>query len=167
MMKQPDEHGRYPLSSKEYESLRTLFGAINALNMTGLQDRLELVEFAHEDLSVAKRLMQGVSAGLLGTVPLNKLLIIQKELRDTVCELRIRPIAQDKKTGCVYVDQSAIARLADRAIQMDCVMCEKTAKEAKKCQLFRDLNACFPYDLDKPDDVLCPFAGVSTVRMED
>lgn len=167
MKRQPDENGRYPLSSREYEALRTLFGAINALNTDALNDRLELVDFSHEDLSVARRLMQGVSTGLLGTVPLNKLLVIKKELRDTVCELRIRPVTGDKQTDCVYVDQNALARLADRAIQMDCLLCEKSAQEGRRCPLFRDLNACFPYELDHPGDATCPFAGVSSVKMED
>lgn len=168
MKRQPDENGRYPLSTREYEALRTLFGGMNALNTDALHDRLELIgDHAEEDIRTAVGMMRDVCDRLMGTIPVNKLAIIRRELRDTICELRIRPVVADKRNGCVYIDQEAVARLANRAIHMDCMLCEKTIKEGKKCPLYRDLNACFPYELDEPGDTHCPFAGVSWVKMEE
>ena len=167
MRYEADEDGRYPLSSREYEALRTLFGAVNALDTENLKNRCKLIKNGWRNLRLAQTLLKRLMEQILTTVPLKKLVSIQKELRYTVCEIKIRPPVEDKNCGTVYVKQEAMVRLADRAINMDCCVCEKSAKECKRCQLFQDLNACFPYELWEPEDTLCPFAGVTSLRLEE
>ena len=54
MHQRPDEDGRYPLSMKEYTALRTLFGAVNALDSDTLKERCKLFPGGWRDLPCAK-----------------------------------------------------------------------------------------------------------------
>lgn len=161
-----DADGRYPLSTREYEALRTLFGAVNAMALDMLKDRCDLNPGDWEKLQEARDSAQQVLNNILRTIPLKKLMSISTELRNTICELRIKPPVS-ASNGSIYIDQAAMVRMAERAIAMDCVICEKTREEGKRCPLYRDINDCFPYELMEPDDALCPFAGISRLRLED
>ena len=161
-----DEDGRYPLSTREYDALRTLFGAVNAMALDMLKDRCDLHPGDWEKLQEAKDVTQGVLNNILRTIPLKKLVAISTELKNTICELKIKPPVT-KANGMIYIDQAAMVRMAERAICLDCAICEKTREEGKRCALFRDINACFPYELLEPDDALCPFAGVTRLQLED
>lgn len=167
MIRKPDEDGRYPLSMREYEALRTIFGCVNALDddHETLKARCKLFKGGWRDLrmlaAVSKRLMEK----LLCTVPRKKLLTIQRELQHTICEVKIKPIAAPHRENMVCVSEDAMIRVCNRAMQDNCYLCDKTHKEAKRsCELYRDVQACFPYDFNESTD--CPFAGMSGLRTE-
>lgn len=167
MINQPDSDGRYPLSGREYGALKTMFGAVNALDTEELDSRCKLQPNSLRDIHAAKALLQKSLFNLLDTVPLKKLGAIRKELQNTYCILKTKPVGGGASDHTVYVDQKALIRLMERAISMDCFLCEKSVKEGRKCPLYRDLSACFPYNLDDSGDVLCPFAGVSSLQLEE
>ena len=166
MISKPDADGRYPLSGREYGALKTIIAAVNSLETDELNSRCELCENALGDLNTAKYLLRKTMDALLETVPVKKLIAIRKEMGNTFCVLRTNPIG-DVTNRTVYVDQPSMVRLMERAISMECFMCEKSAKECERCPLFRDLSACFPYELVEPGDTICPFAGVSKLQLED
>lgn len=164
MRYQPDTDGRYPLSIREYTALRTLFGAVNALDSETLKERCKLFSGGWRDLRCAYSLCKKVMENLLCTIPTQKLLSMRRELTHTICEVKIKPPTSSVE-DTVMVSRRALIDLINRAIYMDCMLCEKTAKECKRCQLYKDINACFPYELLDPQDELCPFAGV--FKLED
>jgi len=165
MRYQPDADGRYPLSMQEYTALRTLFGAVNALDSDTLKDRCKLFPGGWRDLRCAYTLCKKVMENLLFTVPAKKLVSMRRELTHTICEVKIKPPTSSTE-DTVMVSRRALIDLINRAIYMDCMFCEKNAKECKRCQLYKDMNACFPYELLDPQDTLCPFAGVSKLEEE-
>ena len=167
MRHEPDEDGRYPLSTREYDALRTVFGAVNALDIDTLKDRCGLIKNGWRDIRLAHSLLKRVMQELLCTVPAKKLMTIRTELKHTVCELKVKPPSSMSLGGSVYVDHQALVKLAERAISMDCLFCDKDAKQGKRCPLYKALNACFPYELCEPTDEKCPFAGVSRLTLED
>lgn len=168
MSRRPDEDGRYALSMQEYKALRTIFGCVNALDDDHeiLKARCKLIKGGWRDLrmltAVSKRLMEK----LLCTIPGKKLLVIKRELQNTICEVKLRPVATgSQRDGMVYVSEDAMLRVCNRAMQDYCYLCDKTHKEARRsCQLYRDIQACFPYDFD--DSLDCPFAGMCGLRTE-
>lgn len=166
MISKPDADGRYPLSGREYGALKTIIAAVNSLETDALNPRCELCENALDDLNTARSLLRKTLDALLETVPVKKLIAIRKEMGCTYCVLKTQPIG-DVTNHTVYVDQPSMVRLMERAISMECFMCERSAKECQRCPLFHDLSACFPYDLLEPSDTLCPFAGVSKLQLED
>ena len=165
MHQRPDEDGRYPLSMKEYTALRTLFGAVNALDSDTLKERCKLFPGGWRDLRCAYTLCQRLMEKLLCTIPAKKLLSMRRELTHTICEVKIRPLSSSESDS-VMLDRKALIDLINRAIYMDCMLCQKTVKECKHCPLFKTIDACFPYDLIDPKDELCPFAGVSRLEEE-
>lgn len=167
MRHEPDEDGRYPLSTKEYEALRTVFGVVNALDSDTLKERCALIKNGWRDIRLAHTLLRRVMEELLCTIPAKKLMAIHTELKHTVCELKVKPPSGIGRGGCVYVDHKAFITICERAISMDCLFCEKDAKAGKRCPLYKALNACFPYELCEPEDTRCPFAGVSRLTLEE
>ena len=167
MINQPDSQGRYPLSGREYGALKTIFGAINALDTDALDTRCKLTDTAYSDIHTAHELLRKAMDAILETIPVKKLAVIRRELKTTYCILKTNPVAGNPQDHMVYVDQPALIRLMERAIHMDCCLCEKSARECRRCQLYKDLNSCFPFELTQPEDALCPFAGMSDLVSED
>lgn len=163
-MREPDADGKYPLTMREYDALRTVFGALNALDSETLKDRLKTTKYGWRDMRVSLAFMKKVLDKILMTIPPHKLLTLKEELNHTYCEVRIRGGGSATHPDCVYVSQKAIVAMIDRAIQLECLLCEKTAKEGKRCPLYRNIQALFPYELDEPTDTCCPFAGVSHIN---
>jgi len=168
MIRNPDQDGRYPLSMREYEALRTIFGCVNALDddHETLKARCRLFKGGWRDLrmlaAVSKRLMEK----LLCTIPAKKLLVIRRELSNTICEVKLKPIASPRHDDCVYVSQEALLRVCNRAMQDNCYLCDRSHKEAKRgCELYKDIQACFPYQFDDSSD--CPFSGMSGMEVKD
>lgn len=167
MLRNQDEHGRYPLSLKEYEVIRMMFATVTAFDGENIRERCELIPGLWETIETARdQLFKGVEA-LLKTIPAKKLIAMQHELQYTVCKVEIKPPSRDAGHDYLYIPRKAYIDLLQRAIQLDCVLCEKTIKECKKCRLYRNIDACFPYLLEEPSDTLCPFAGVSKLEVRD
>ena len=102
---------------------------------------------------------------LLKSVPAKKLLSMQRELQYTICEIKLKPPTKETGRDYIYIPRKEFISLLQRAIQMDCLLCDKSIKEAKKCGLYRNIDACFPYMLDEPTDTHCPFVGVSKLEV--
>lgn len=160
MIYNSDADGRYPLSTKEYEALRLLFASKAAFENTALKDRLQTIPGAWRDMRCVWAKVDKLLTRLLDTIPLKKLLALKRELKNTYCEMRIKGASNTTSNDCVYVSHQAIVRLIDRAMDMQCGLCEKSAEDCRKCQLFQDIAACFPYEIVMPKDSLCPFAGL-------
>lgn len=165
MIYHADTDGRYPLSTREYTALRLLFAAVHAFSDTELKERCGLIPGAWRDMRCVHTLSDKLLTNLLDTIPAKKLLALKRELQNTYCEIKIKGASNTTENDCVYVSHQAIVRLIDRAMQMECIFCEKTCAECKKCALFQDIAACFPYEITDSSDSLCPFAGLS--GMED
>lgn len=163
-MRQPDADGKYPLTMREYDALRTVFGALNALDSDTLKERLKTTKYGWRDIRLCLAVMRKVLDKLLLTIPPLKLLTLQEELKHTYCEVRIRGGGTPSHPDCVYVSQKAIVAMIDRAIQLECLLCDKSVKDGKRCPLYKNIQALFPYELDEPTDTKCPFAGVSHVN---
>lgn len=158
--------GGYPLSMKEYDALRTLFGAVSALDSASLKPRLDaLYPGSWEELISTKDKLMELMEKLLESIPLRKLEAIRRELKQTVWEVKIKPPSEVKREPCVYVPQKAVVRLIQRSIQLECLLCDKCAEDGLKCPLYNDINDCFPYELIEPGDKLCAFAGVSKLNI--
>ena len=156
-----DEEKRIPLSNKEYYSLRNVFGIVNILDecLPMLRKRLELID-AQADMELVQARFERVMAQILRTIPPNKLVTMRKDLNHMTCEVRIAyDYAKRDNREFTYCPTEAIDRLAKRVLDWECLSCDKCAKEAKKCPVFKDINDCYPWELP-PNGDMCPLAGV-------
>ncbi len=74
MWKQPDEKGRYPMSNAEYQALRALFGAKNALEQTSkdIERRMRLIPGGWRDFRMLVSVLDKLLMSVLRTVPQKK-----------------------------------------------------------------------------------------------
>ena len=162
-MKQPDSAGRHPLSTREYTAIRTLFGCVNAFAESAkeLKRRSGEIENGYRDLRLLEALSDKLLTKFLETVPNKQLMAISKELRHTICEVKIRPVARSAHEDVAFVPQAALIRLVNRAVDLNCEFCSKCGQEARRCPLYRDVQACFPYEFDRNIKDECPLSGTA------
>jgi len=174
MIRQIDADGRAKMTGKEYQALLRLFAAISALKEVGpvLWDRLALVGgMARCNYKNAERKLDDICNQILGTVPTNKLIAMQRELKAVKVYLRIGPdAAPHGQDQVIYVDEGAFLRLLDQIVGMNCLLCEKTGKEVKRCEWLKLIEDVLPYGPDPeldPADGTCQIAGRSTIIDEE
>lgn len=152
-----------PLSNREYYALRNLFGFIHGFRAEApqLRHRLEGIckwETACWILSTAETLLNE----LLPTIPLRKRELMLKDLENTTVEIKVvKDATGQEKPEYVYVTAKAIDRMVNRVIDDNCLCCDKTAKESKKCPIRKDADELYPWELP-PNGELCPLAGMMT-----
>lgn len=154
-----------PLSNKEYYALLHIFGIVNILDdcLPKLRKRLELVD-ARVEMDHVQAVFERVMAQILTTIEPKKLMAIRKDLDHIVCECRVAyDWAKRDEREFTYCPTEAIDRLVDRVLEWECLSCDKCAKEAKKCPVFKDINACYPWELP-PNGDACPMAGTMIGR---
>ena len=151
-----------PLSNREYYALLELFGIENSFRRCSgeLNKRAQMVPDGVDRMRLILKLADGLIQDFVGTIPPNKLIAIRKELENVVCEVKVRyDFAKTDNREFVYIPAEAVDRLANRVINMECLVCDKNAKQAKKCKVFQDLGDCYPWEIKPKDEACCPWAG--------
>ena len=153
-----------PLSNREYYSLQHWFAFISGLTTeaTQLRHRLtevDMLDVAEEVLYKAELILQE----LLPTIPLKKRKLILKNLENTTLEVKVvKDATGQEKPEFAYVKTSALDRLVDRVIDDNCLCCDKTVKQAKKCQIYKDIADVLLWELPPNSEELCSLAGMMT-----
>jgi hypothetical protein len=150
-----------PLSNREYYALRELFGIVNSFtrNADFLKHRLEMIPNGTEDMSNIATAAENLMFEILKTIPTKKLFAIRQELENTVCEVKVLyNFAKTDDREFVYIPAVSVDRLVTRVMNSECLICDKNAKQAKKCPIFEDISACYPWNIPPKGDA-CPLAG--------
>lgn len=166
MWKKPDQDGRYPLSHAEYQALRAIFGAKNALEQThhDLERRVRLIPGGWRDFRLVMTLIDKLMAAVLGTIPQKKLLAMRAELSRTICEIKVQGVTgtlSDDKLLTV-VPQGSLEYVITQSMKLDCWCCERC--DYKKCELFKAIQALYHYDFLKTET--CPLADMTYIPEE-
>ena len=149
-----------PLGSRESYAIRNFFGFIHGFRSEApkLKFRLESAgrwEMTQECLAKSELILKDI----LPTIPLNKRKLMLKDLDNTTVEIKVvKDFTGQKKDEFVYVKAKALDRMVNRVINDNCLFCDKTAKESKKCGIRNDADELFPWEL-RPNGELFPFAG--------
>lgn len=155
--RQSDSDGRIPLSYREYNALRTVFGAVNAFEQysSQLERRARGVKNLWRDMQLLRWMASSVMERLLKTVPAKKLKQIRNELEETVCEVKVRGISGSKAKEYFYVEQQTLIDLCRFATELNCFGCQKSHEEAKRnCKLYKDIQSVFNYEFEECENCL-------------
>ncbi len=164
-MLKADADGRYPMSLREYETMRYLYGVIDALARENfLEERLKLVPGGWRDFKMMQAKAKTLFDRLLTTIPFKKLLSMRAELTHTECHVSLNRAA--KENGLSLVETEKLWKLVEKCAGMDCVFCEKSAAEGRKCEIFNVCMDCLNYEF-KGIKGACPFAGSGELRRDD
>lgn len=154
---------RTPLSSREYYSIREIFGIVSSYEkaMGWLEKRAKKLPGVWRDMNMISAKAQRVVAAMLSTVPAEKLKLIEKELDNTEVSVDVvrRGLPQPKTDAFTYVPQEPLETLISGIVEHECVFCEKSKREAKKCPWCKAIEATYPYELPELNKEHCRFSG--------
>ena len=166
MWKKPDPDGRYPLTYDEYQALRAIFGAKNALEKTHerLEPRIRTIPGGWRDFRLIMAVLDKLMNLILSTIPYKKLVQIRAELSRTICEVKLQGVTgtlPDEKLLTV-VPQGALETVVNESMNMKCFACER--RDYKRCELFRAIDGLYNYDF--PKAATCPLADLTVISEE-
>lgn len=157
---------RKALSGREYYALRELFGIINSFDQCAdaLQARCKQIPGGWRDLRMICAKARTLTENLMNTIPLQKLTNMQFDLANTRCEVKVVKdyTGKAKEAGFSYVPDKAIERMTERIINWECTCCDKLFSEGKRCPIYKDIEAIYPWAMDGHARK-CPFAGLSSI----
>lgn len=137
------------------EGCKNSIGGVSTFNNCAgeLDKRVRSIPGAYRDYRMIQSVAEKLVRKLLTTVPKNKLVQISKELKYTRIVVEVKPeITPSRDDGnlLTYVPQRALERIMEKVVGYECFCCEKAGKDARRCQLRRDIEATYHYDY--PDD---------------
>ena len=164
------ETPKTPLSGNEYAALRCFFGVVSTMTIHQgrLEKRIRSIPNGWRNWRFIQSSADRLLDELIETIPPNKLKQIRTELAHTRVFVEVRrefcnPAVDRDEKMMTYVPMRALERIMAVAVNNECLFCERSGKVAKKCPLRADLNAMYPFEVEKEPELAngqeCPFAG--------
>ena len=173
MLAEPDENGKRRINNREYVAIQTIAALQQGFaNHVGqLRDRARLVPNAWRDLKCAEVLIQkSVEQITNETFTDSDMQRMKAELDNTYYSVYVLGAGGHNthgKDAVVYVHEEAYIRMINRAMAMECIICDKDCKSARRCRLFRDIEDIMPHRIDDGEDGLCKFAGADHLLIKE
>ena len=167
-MNKPSEGERTNLTGQEYFALRSLMGIVStfATEDRVLKNRLKKVPMGWCDVKMIEAKADRLLDAVLATIPAKKLAQIRQEIGHSRVEISVvRDVTGAHKKAFTYVPNEALEWLEDQVIDLNCMMCDKTEKESRKCPVRRNIEALYQYDF--PERKGCPIAQMNIERNGD
>lgn len=168
MLYEGDEKGRYKLKSEEYQALLELCASFTLMKDAEgcLKERMRLGSNMWRDYRCMVTMLDKLIGNILDTVPLKKLRIIQQDIKNVRMQLYSGAVSGARsKPWVVSVDDEALMCCLDEVMSHNCMLCDKTKQEYKKCPYHKMLSDLFPYEPDADTaGGECPLAGRDTIR---
>lgn len=161
-MNRPPEGERTNLSGREYFALRALMGIVSTFATEDqiLEKRLKNVPMGWCDIKMIEAKADRLLDAVLATVPQKKLAQIRQEIEHTRVEINvIRDVTGAHKKAFTYVPNDALEWLEEQVVDLNCMMCDKTEKESRKCPIRKNIEALYQYDF--PERKGCPIAHMN------
>lgn len=156
----PEE--RQPLSGSEYYALRAMMGMVSTFEteIPAIEKRLRSIDGGWRDTRLIQTKAAKLLDSLIGTIPPKKLMQIRQEISHTRVEINVvRDVSGRHRKQFTYVPNDALEWLEEQIIDMNCIMCDKTAKESRRCPIRRHLKELYCYDI--PEHKSCPIAQMN------
>ena len=161
---------RWPMTGKEYDNMRQVIVAVDELAKapTHLKKRLQAIPHGWRNYKLAMYWMEKLCDDLLDTVPEEKLVSFQTELKNSkICLItKWAPVATE---GVCQIPEAGFLALMERLIYMECWSCERKGADVRKCPIRKICLDCLHYEPgpdQKPKDGSCFMAGWDHIVME-
>lgn len=155
---------RMPLSGREYAAMLSLFAAVSHYSelFPVLRKRAESVD-AWDEMQEISTAAQAVIDKLFQTVPLKKLKQVSAELSHVQLYIKIEPpgcVRTMNTAGFSYIPTKTVNDLLQYICDHECLMCDKSAVEARKCPYREMIENCLPHKVDAKDSANCKFSDM-------
>lgn len=175
----PQEIERFvePVSGKEYAAMQSLFAMISTLQVAEpvLEKRMRRLRGGvWRDWRMLQTKADRIMRALLSSVPANKLMQINRNFSMTRVYIKTEApgIKTMDDTSYVYVPARALDWVLNEMISANCILCDKTEVEGRKCPHRQALEECLPHQVNvargsekcKFGDLVMGFDEVEGVR---
>lgn len=150
----PQEIERFvePVSGKEYAAMQSIFAMISTIQVAEpiLEKRLRrLGGGVWRDYRMLTVKLDRVMRALLSSVPANKLMQINRNFSMTRVYIKTEApgIKTVDDTSYVYVPARALDYVLNIMIENNCLLCDKSEIEGRKCEHRRALEECLPHQV--------------------
>ena len=156
---------RTRVSGHEYSALQTWFACMTMVEECGkiLGARAKnAAPGTFRDIRMLPGKMQGVMDNLLRTVDEKKLAQIMQDLRHVRMYVRVEApgirTLPDRQFS--YLDTRVLNDLLNYLIQSECLTCDKTPAEARKCPHRKLIEDALPHEIDARDTDHCKYSDL-------
>lgn len=159
-----------PVSGKEYAAIQSLFAAVSHLQvlLPILESRAKMRPNLWRDLRMIQQRLDVVLAEILATCPPEKLRHISADVRNTQLYVKVEaPGLHSRSTeGFSYTPTKVLNQLLCYVCEHECIMCDKTPKEARKCPIRQMIDSALPHEVRAQDAEHCRYSDM-TIGMEE
>ena len=154
------------LSGKEYAALLSLFAAISHYGelFPVLKKRAEMIPGLWEKMQNVEELTNSLLDGILSTIPADKLLHVKADIQHVKLYIKVEPpgcVPSVDMSGFSYVPTKALNGLLCYVMEHECLLCDKTPVEARKCPIKKMFEDCLPHEVAAKDTGSCKYADMS------
>lgn len=153
-----------PLSGKEYAALQSLFAAISHLQvlLPTLEKRAKMRPNLWRDIRLVESLVDRITNQIITTVPQDKLKHVSADIRNVRLYIRVEPpgLHSMGTDGFSYTPTSVINQLLAYVCEHECLMCDKSPRDARKCEYRRLIDAALPHEVDTRDGEHCKYSDM-------
>ncbi len=129
-----------------------------------LNRRAEMVPGTSEMMKTVQGETEEVIDRLLGTIPQNKLLQMKADLKNVRLYIKVEPpgcVSTVDMTSYSYVPTKSLNQLLAHVIEHECMLCDKTPTEARKCPYRSMIEKALVHDADVKDTDHCKYSDLA------
>lgn len=153
------------LSGREYAALLSLFAAVShyAELFPRLRNRAELIPGLWEKMEDAHHLTDEILEEIVRTIPQDKCKHMLADIKHVKLYVKIEPpgsVPSVKMDGFSYVPTPALNELLAYVMEHECMMCDKTPVEARKCPIRNTFKGALVHEVDAQDGEHCKYSDM-------
>ena len=154
------------LTGREYSALLSLFAQVSHFTvlLPLLEKRIKMVPGLWEKVTQAQELTDEVLREIPKTIPENKLRHVMADVKSAKIYIRIEPpgcVPSVDMTGMNYVPTKALNELMAYVMEHECLLCDKTPTEARKCPVREMFDGALPHEVVAMDTDHCRYSDMS------
>lgn len=154
------------LSGREYAAVLSLFAAIShhAELFPILRQRAEMVPGLWEKMETVQSDTGDILDGLLSTIPESKLRHIRTDVSHVKLYIKVEPpgcAPTVDMRGMSYVPTKSLNELMCYVMEHECLLCDKTPKEARTCPVRAMFDGALPHEVNAKDAEHCKYSDMS------
>ena len=154
-----------PLSGREYAAVQSLFAAISHTQelLPMLEARAKMVPGLWRDLCMIRKVSGTALDRILLTVPPEKLRHISADVRNTQLYIKVEPPGLHSMSveGFSYIPTKTLNQLLCYVCEHECMMCDKTPVEARKCAIRQMIDDSLPHEVNVQDAEHCRYSDMA------
>ena len=154
------------LTGREYAALLSLFAQVSHFEtlLPQLEKRIKTIPGLWEKLMDAQAVTEEALAELPKTIPTNKLRHVMADIKNAKIYIRIEPpgcVPSMDMSGFSYIPTKTLNELLCYVMDHDCIMCDKSPTEARKCPARMMIENALPHEVTAKDAAHCRYSDMS------